>query len=289
MKPRHSLIAFSLACILWVISVPATAVVILGETLTPAEAAAFPPVCKLIIIEKPEANIGPNNQLKYAALFDRPEYRMAKNASYLHHWCRALVARHRYFNARSEQKRRGYRTSFYAEMDWVIRHMSPSWPYGPQMHAEKGEMHLLEKNYGEAVNQAYSAIRLNQAFPRAYALLVNVYNAMGQKGKALESAAEGVRQNPQSGSLKKMYDELGGPKPYPEPYAKPASPAPKSDSASADQLPPPASDDFMAADVEEAVTQPLRPPGESDNGTAPPDAAPPGSAPRPNKYCRFCP
>lgn len=289
MRPKHPYIVFLLFGILWSISFNASAVVVRGQEVTASEAAILPPVCKLIIIEQPNAHIDRIAQQKNAALFDRPEYRMAKNAYHIHHWCRAVISRHRYFNATNPQKKRNFKAAFYDDMDYVIRNMRPDWPYMPLMHAEKGEMYLHEKDYGSAVSEAMAAIRQNPAFVRGHVLLINVHNAMGQKSQALEAATDGLRHNPQSSALKKMYDELGGPKPYPEPYAKAANPAPKPDSDFAEPLPPPASDDFKASDAEDAVPQPLRAPGEADTVPAPADTAAPGSAPRPNKYCRFCP
>lgn len=282
------MLAFLLAASLLAISPCTLSAVVRGETVTAAEAATLAPVCRLILIEKPNAHIDHIAQKKNAALFDRPEYRMAKNAIHLHHWCRAAVTRHRYFNASSPQKKRGYKSDFHDEMDYVIRNMGPAWPYTPLLLAEKGEMFLLDKKYPEASSQALNAIQLNPAFARAHVLLVNVYNAMGQKDKALEAATEGVRHNPGSATLKRMYDELGGAKPYPEPVARPVSPEPQPQpqpEASTD-LPPPSSGEFKAAEEAEAVTYPLRPPDAAD---APPDAASAEPPPGQKKYCRFCP
>jgi tetratricopeptide (TPR) repeat protein len=288
MKPSHPFLAFLLLGILGSVAAPAQSAVIRGETVTAAEEAAMPPLCRLIVIEKPNAHIDKYAQQKNAALFDRPEYRMGKNVHHVHHWCRAVVSRMRYYAARSEQQRRAYLGDFYDEMDYVIRNTDPSWPYMPMMHAEKGEMYLVDKKLAEAMNQALSAIKLNPAFARGYVLLVNVYTAMGQKDKALEAATEGVRNNPASNALKKMYDGLGGAKPYPVPIAKPDKPAPtpSATSAPSTESPPVSTGEFKSADEEEAVTQPLRQP--EDAAAPPPEPAAP-EPPGPKKYCRFCP
>ena len=298
---KYPLFVFLLIGILGSIT-SAQAAVVRGETVTAAETAAMPPVCRLIVVEKPNAHIDQYAQRKNAALFDRPEYRMAKNATHVHHWCRAVISRQRYYAARTQQQRRAYMGDFYDEMDYVIRNMDPAWPYMPMMHAEKGEMYLLDKKYAEAMNNALSAVKLNPAYARGYVLLVNTYIGMGQKDKALEAATEGIKRNPSSSALKKMYDDLGGVKPYPaEPVATPAQPAPASEAkpeakpeeqdASA-QLPPVSTGEFKSADEEAAVAHPLRspedvaPPPESVAPT-PESAAPAPSGPK--KYCRFCP
>ena len=289
MKPSYPFLAVFLVGIVGAVAVPGQAAVVRGETVTAAETATMPPLCKLIVVDKPNAHIDRYAQQKHAALFDRPEYRMAKNAYHVHHWCRAVISRMRYYAARSEQQRRAYMGDFYDEMDYVIRNTDPAWPYMPMMHAEKGEMYLVDKKLPEAMNQALSAIKLNPAFTRGYVLLVNVYTAMGQKDKALEAATEGVRNNPASNALKKMYDGLGGAKPYPAPIAKTDKPAPAPAAKPEEQepampLPPLATDEFKAADEEAAVPQPLRQP---EDAAAPPPAAP--EPPGPKKYCRFCP
>lgn len=285
-------------CILGFIT-PAQAAVVRGETVTAAETAAMPPVCRLIVVEKPNAHIDQYAQRKNAALFDRPEYRMAKNATHVHHWCRAVISRQRYYAARTQQQRRAYMGDFYDEMDYVIRNMDPAWPYMPMMHAEKGEMYLLDKKYAEAMNNALSAVKLNPAYARGYVLLVNTYIAMGQKDKALEAATEGIKRNPGSNALKKMYDDLGGIKPYPaestatpapEPKANPEAKQEVQDSSA--QLPPVSTGEFRSADEEAAEIHPLRSPEEA---APPPESAAPtpeSAAPAPSgpkKYCRFCP
>ncbi|MEZ0238650.1 MAG: tetratricopeptide repeat protein [Methylophilaceae bacterium] len=292
MKPSYPFLAVFLVGIVGAVAVPGQAAVVRGETVTAAETATMPPLCKLIVVDKPNAHIDRYAQQKNAALFDRPEYRMAKNAYHVHHWCRAVISRMRYYAARSEQQRRAYMGDFYDEMDYVIRNTDPAWPYMPMMHAEKGEMYLVDKKLPEAMNQALSAIKLNPAFTRGYVLLVNTYIAMGQKDKALEAATEGIRHNPASNALKKMYDELGGTKPYPsEPVATPAKPAPEpaakaEEPEASAQLPPPSAGELKSADEEAAVPQPLRRPGDAASPLPEPAAPEP---PGPKKYCRFCP
>ena len=285
MKPKHPFLALFLVAIFLSISVHASgAAIVRGEPITATEAASLVPVCKLILIEKPNAHIDHIAQKQNAALFDRPEYRMAKNAYPLHHWCRAAVSRYRYFNASSAQKKRGYKADFFDDMDYVIRNMDPGWPYMPLMHVEKGEMYLLDKNYGEAATEALGAIYQTPTFARGHVLLVNAYNAMGQKNKALEAATEGLKYNPTSGSLKRLYDEMGGAKPYPEPYPpKPAEATPKPSTQQ------PAQTDTGEKPSNEGATpsQPSQQSGEA--APAPEPASPAAPEPPPNKYCRFCP
>jgi len=260
MKPKHPFLALFLVAIFLSISVHASgAAVVRGEPVTPAEAASLVPVCKLILIEKPNAHIDHIAQKQNAALFDRPEYRMAKNAIHLHHWCRAAVLRDRYFNADSPLKKRGYKADFHDEMDYVIRNMGPDWPYMPLMHVENGEMYLLEKKYGEAATEALSAIYQTPTFARGHVLLVNAYSAMGQKNKALEAATEGVKY-------------------------KPAEDTPKPSTQQ-----PAQSTDTGAKPSDEGATPPQPSQQSGEAAPIPAPAGPAATEPAPNKYCRFCP
>lgn len=286
MKPKHPFLALFLATIFLSISIHAPAADVRGEPVTAAEAASLVPVCKLILIEKPNAHIDSYAQKQNAALFDRPEYRMAKNAIHVHHWCRAAVVRYRYFNASSAQKKWGYKADFHDEMDYVIRNMGPSWPYMPLMHVEKGEMYMLDKNYGEAATQALRAINQTPTFARGHVLLVNAYNAMGQKNKALEAATEGLKHNPTSGTLKRLYDEMGGAKPYPEPYAKPTESPPE---ATPQQPSQPTNADTKSSNEAATLPPPSQQPDEAAPISTPAGSAAPENTPNQNKYCRFCP
>lgn len=249
-----------------------------GETMTPVEAGLLDPVCKLILVEKPRIHEDENKQTQNAALFNRPEYRMAKNALALHHRCWATVWRMRYFNAVSAIDKNTYMAKFHGDMNFMInttRYLPPNWEYMPLMHVEIGEMYLWDKKYTEATSEAYKALNQNPDFAQAYSLLIKVYIAIGQKKKALDTITEGLKRNPQSRTLKRAYDEAGGKPPYPEPYAQPPEPepvAPTIETKSPDGAPP----------VAEQSKQ-------SETTTAPPSAIIPESPPKPNPYCRFCP
>ncbi len=286
MKSKHPFFAFFLASVFLSLSVHARAAEVRGETVTAAESASLVPVCKLILIEKKNAHIDHIAQKQNAALFDRPEYRMAKNAIHLHHWCWAAVSRYRYFNATSSQKKWGYKTAFRDDMDYVIRNMGPNWPYMPLIHVEKGEMYLLDKNYGGAATEAINAINQAPTFARGHVLLVNAYNSMGQKNKALEAAREGLKYSPASGSLKKLYDEMGGVKPYPQPYAKPKEPDPE---AASQQTTQPKNDDTQSSNEAATSPEPSQQPDEAAPDPASAEATVPEAPPGQKKYCRFCP
>ena len=256
-----------------------------GEPLTAAEIASLDPVCKLILVEKPNGHIDHIAQKLNAALFDRPEYRMAKNAPHLHHRCWASVSRYKYFNATSPQKKFGYLVDFHDDIDYVIRNMPPDWAYMPLMHVEKGDMYFWTKKYAEAITEANKAAAQNPAFVRAYRLLIDTYNAMGQKMKALGVATEGLKHNPTSRVLKRLYDEAGGKPPYPEPYAKPQEPEPEPEPELEPERAAPTTETKSPNGAAPAAEQTAQP----EATAIPPSAAIPESPQKSNPYCRFCP
>ncbi|MEO8417801.1 MAG: hypothetical protein ABI475_03655, partial [Methylophilaceae bacterium] len=172
------------------------------------------------------------------------------------------------------------------DMDYVIRNMGPNWPYMPLIHVEKGEMYLLDKNYGRAATEAIDAINQAPTFARGHVLLVNAYSAMGQKNMALEAATEGLKYSPASGSLKKLYDEMGGVKPYPQPYAKPKEPDPE---AASQQTTQPKNDDTQSSNEAATSPEPSQQPGEAAPDPASTEATVPEAPSGQKKYCRFCP
>lgn len=251
--------------------------------LTASETALLDPVCKLILIEKPRIHESNDSQMANAALFDRPEYRMAKNTISLHHRCWATIWRMRYFSARSADDKHKYKMRFHKDMDFIInttQYKPANWEYMPLMHIEKGDMYYWDKQYIEAITEAHKAIALNPAFTQAYSLLVKTYIAMEQKKKALETATEGLKHNPQSRMLKRLYEETGGVQPYPEPYSKPA------EMGTIETLPV----DTITETQSPSKTIPEPNGLKEPNDTAiTPDKTNTENSHSPNPYCRFCP
>lgn len=163
---------------------------------------------------------------------------------------------------------------FHDDIDYVIRNMHSDWQYMPLMHTEKGEMYIWEKNYAGALTEAQKALSQNPKFAKAHALSVTAYKGMNQTDKALAAATEGLKHNPESRSLKRLYVETGGKPPYPEPYEKPQEP----ETVSAE---PPPTETKSAVESTTEGTQ-LTP-------TTPANPVVPESIQKANPYCRFCP
>ncbi len=249
--------------------------VINGEALTSTEVLLLTPVCRLILVDRPGAHINENAKRLNADVLARPEFQMARNSIHLHHWCWATVAKTRYMRTNSSTAKFHYQSTFHSDMDYVIRNMNADWEYMPQMHTEKGEMYFTQKDYVGALNETVKALKQTPNYVKAHALQAKAFIALGQNENALVAATEGLRHDPLSRVLKRLYDETGGKPPYPTPYVKSQENAAESPTSSETLLTEPT----PAPEIEKSRTpEPL-----------PPSTSTPDGNPKDNPYCRFCP
>lgn len=285
----HARLAIPVAILTIVFAInPADAreVIVQGEPVPPTEAARLDPVCKLIIVEQPMVHLEQRRK-EFAQLFDKPEYRMAKNADWFHHRCWAMISKQRSFAAYSPKSRLKYSPKWYAklfhdDMNYIFKVAPSNWKYMPQMLYEDGDMYLIERDYGNASKNAIRAIGLDPQYSRSYELLADTYSQMGNKKKALEATTEGLKHDPTSKRLIRRHVELGG-----TPPVVAAQPAAEESTAIESPLAPieptPIAEPVKtpAAVVEAPAT------GPQEVQAAPPTVAPPQS--KTNPYCRFCP
>jgi tetratricopeptide (TPR) repeat protein len=257
-----------------------------GERVTPADMAALPPVCRLIM-ENPGIHhtVG---QTKNAALFERAEYQMAKGNIHVHHYCWALISKQRYFRESSKLKRDAYFKTYLGDLNYVFEHSPKDWPFFDVLHLEQASTHLIRGDFAKGIQQADEALRLNPQAEKAYTVKSDAYKEMGKKALAIKTAQEGLDKNPASTVLRKRLAKLGvAPPPLPKQADAPKDAAPtkdalgnaddgasRADAAAATET---QADDASAAAVDAPAA------ASADAGAT--DA----SAQKPNPYCRFCP
>jgi tetratricopeptide (TPR) repeat protein len=184
-----------------------------------------------------------------------------------------------------------YLTNAIDGCDYVLSHTTPDFHMRGEVHYQKGQALWLRKKYPLAATEFQKAIQTNQKLPKAYSLLVDYYIKANNKRKALEIVTEGLKHNPNTRSLQRRYDELGGKQPYPEPYVVEAAPPPEAipqekitESAQQDvQIIQKTQD--KSVEAEKAAPQS---PNLGEQKEFPSTATPPKGAPK-NPYCRFCP
>lgn len=248
------------------------------EPLTKQEVRALEPVCRLIFTVWSQNTTVWYWQLRDNPILNRPEYRMAKDAPWAHHYCWAKVAEFRAYASTERPKRQHYINRIHGNIDFCITNGSPAnWPYLPLMYVMKAKAYRMERKNVEAIEAVHQALKLYPEYEGAYFLLGEIYAEMGMDNKALEVITEGLRRNPDSQLLGRRFSELSGGKPHPAPYA------PKDDD------PEPGG----------AATKPSHPENSTSDSTASgknveaasrareSSASPPRE--EQDQYCRFCP
>lgn len=241
------------------------------------------PVCVLILAYLKRHDENPKLgywfvQLKDSPLLDLPEYRIAKGAISFHHYCWSEVNRFRNYRITNRVKRLNQAKVVSGGFKFMVDHpeyLPKNWPYMAQMYVHYGYGLVMEEKLGEAIDAFMAAIKIDPRYEPAYDSLADTYVKLGDKAKALEQVAEGLRYRPDSKSLKRRYDELGGKPPYPEPYPQAqterdaVAPTEKSEIKTTFQA-------AQSAVADEPTSQPVK-------------IEPSSGQPKDNPYCRFCP
>ena len=251
-----------------------------GEPLQTSELQVMSPLCKLIVVDIPNAHLGAGTGplTKYAPLFEEPRYQMAKGNIHIHHYCWALVSKQRYFRERSKAKRDHYLAQFIGDINYVLKHSNKSWPYFDVLLVEQGQMQMILGNFSAALAKANEALKYKPASEIAYVLKTDAYKNMGNKTAAISAAKEGIEKNPYSTRLRKSLTRLGQVAP-PMPEATPPvaeSPSPQD----------PSSPDSASGTTSATANTPTTSEGAQDDKTSR-EIETIGT--KNNPYCRFCP
>lgn len=195
-----------------------------------------------------------------------------------HHFCAAIGYINRYYAARTARSKTFNLQNAMGNLNYMITHASPDYSLMPEVYLNRGQVHAFMKNDGAAIMDMLKAIELGPHLTRAYSMAAGHYVKMNNKDKALNVVTEGVRLNPDSTALQRLYVELGGQLPYPEPVTEQVS-APESQAAQE-----------KAAQPEMPPSAPITPDSTS---TARPAAGEAPVTPKigspSNPWCRFCP
>lgn len=253
-----------------------------GGIITERDKQSLPPVCRLILFEKPSAH-QPEGQRVNGDLFSLPEYRMAKNNIHLHHYCYGLLSRYRYFSVTSKADRDLFTKKFQDELDYVIVNQEisdKSWPYFDLLYYEQAEMLFITNKYPEATAKALKALSITPSYAKAHALLSDIHMKMGKRDLALKQLREGLAANLSSKPLRRRLREIDPKDPLlsqsipepPQPTDTTASKEPDAVGAKNTNKPLP-TDDSSSGD--QAQEKPISTPAVTPNPS--------------NPYCRFCP
>ena len=228
---------------------------------SPAEMAALPPYCA--------AKFGERANPELARTWRSS---MGGDFIHIHHYCAGLNFLNRSRSMPSSQTR-DVLGAVVREFDYVLTHASPDFYLRGEILMNRGIALSMAKRKGEAVGNLLKAIELDPKQPRAYMALADLYAGQNNRSKALETATEGVRHNPDTKRLQRRYRELGGGMPYPDAIEPAVSAQADPDQPSTvTTTPTPVDGAAKAAGTPEA-----------------PFVTPPPIGTSKNPYCRFCP
>lgn len=221
-----------------------------------------------------------------------------QNTMHMHHYCDGLRFLDRaYASLGDKQDMRYYLGVSIGNFDYVLTHTQEDYVMRGEVHMGKARALKLLGKKGEAATEYLKALRYLPNSSAIYLALADIYQEIGDKPKALEMVAEGLRHTPDSKGLKRRYTELGGKLPYPEAVTK-AMPAEMTGAEVKPEInpeaaPPSGETTSQAADApseqikfkKEGKTEPV--PASAKTTPAEPVAAPKIGSPN-NPYCRFC-
>lgn len=196
-----------------------------------------------------------------------------RNWGHMHHYCDGL----RFYNraVASTRDRNEFKYNIQlslAGFDYVLLHTSPDFNMRPEVIANKARTLALAGRKAEAVTLYTGVVQQTPDYVPAYLYLADYYASSDRK-KALSLVSDGLRHNPDTKSLQRRYQELGGKLPYPEPLVQAAPP---------ETAPPPAEEPVAAAAASSEVDSAAKAAAE------PATEKPKIGSPK-NPYCRFCP
>lgn len=275
-----------------------------GEPVSKSDIASLNPVCRLIM-----ENYGIHHtvgQTKNAALFERPEYQMAKGNTHLHHYCWALISKQRYLRSHTQVKRDFYFDQAMGDIGYVFKHTDKSWPHFDVLFLEQASMNMLRGNYPVAIQKADEALRSKPGTEKAYIIKSDSYKEMGKKDMAIKIAQEGLGENPESRALRRRLVQLGITPPeisqMPAKTVAPVTGKVVHEVPKIENEPDKTTDNRNETGQTNAVSREANEAGQGEFPTAPSDA-PTGqddsplknpkvespNIPKDNPYCRFCP
>jgi len=210
--------------------------------------------------------------------------------NHVHHYCMGLNLINRSYAQFRMEDKRGTLGAAVNEIDYTISHTSPGFVLRPELHLNRGVALSLMKEEGQAIVELQKAIQLDPSLAKAYVLLADQYVGLKTPGKALEAVTEGLRHAPGNKALQRRYDELGGKRPYPEPYAKTEPPSPSGPTESATQASPPEARPPEQAGLNAPSTaQPAMADRNAKDATPKSVIPPTPDGAGKGQWCRFCP
>lgn len=161
---------------------------------------------------------------RYARNDNMPEYKRweaqyGPDFLHTHHLCDGIGMLNRYPKGRTDQEKRTLLNDAMGNLDYMVRNAKPDFGLMPDVYLYRSMAYSYAKHDAKAIMDILKAIELDPKLSRGYTMAADHYVKLNKKDEALKTVTEGLRHLPESKSLQRLYGELGGAQPYPEPYA----------------------------------------------------------------------
>lgn len=152
---------------------------------------------------------------RYARTTNHAEYRRwelqyGPDFLHTHHLCDGIGLLNKYPRATGNVEKREMVKTIMGNLNYMIQNAKPDFKLMPDVYYYRSQAHQLSGKTSEAVSDLRKAIELNHAYVPAYTLLANYLQRQGQQQEALRIVSDGLRHNPDSVSLQRLYERLGG-------------------------------------------------------------------------------
>lgn len=150
-----------------------------------------------------------------------------ENWIHMHHYCGGLIELNRYYRSSTGRKKASLHNAV-NEFTGMINAFSPDFFLLPEAYLNRGKTFKFMGRDGQALGDFMKALELNPRLAPASIELANLYAKSGKKEQALSVLKKGLEHSPDTKSLRRRYQELGGdlnaiPE-TPVPIAKPLEP-----------------------------------------------------------------
>lgn len=218
--------------------------------------------------------------------FGGPEYQSWKGilgADFIHthHFCAGLNFMNRYSKAYTAYDKQFYLKSALTEFGYMIDHAAPTYSLMPEVYLNRGTAFSKLGKINEAMSDFRKAIELNPRLPKAYTMMADFCVEKKLQDMALATITEGLRYAPNSKMLQRRYVELGGKKPFPEPYEQAAVDVQPSTEKTEKALPAQSKED--SDNMVKSAPDPMKPQSRAQQSQPGQAIGVPG-----NPWCRFC-
>ena len=136
------------------------------------------------------------------------ENRLGPDFLHIHHYCAGLhtyqLALREMEKAERDAKLRGALT----EMEYVRVRAKPGFVLLPEIYAKMSNIYFRLADYSSALQYAKTALRLKPDFTYPYAIMSDVYRAMGDGKRAVDVLKKGLEKKPYSKLLKRKLKKL---------------------------------------------------------------------------------